>query len=185
MSKEEFDALDAKARKKLEETGRLFQEKLNDVVRILREAEKIVNEMVIRLDRMVALDIVGPMVDAIQKKYGEQEKVVKYLEDVKEDILTHLDDFKVTEEAPSPLPFLKMPKAETSFTRYAVNVIVNNGESKGAPVVYESNPTYLNLFGRMEYKVQYGMATTDFTMIKAGSLHKANGAILSSTPWSS
>ncbi|NLT22972.1 MAG: AAA family ATPase [Syntrophorhabdus sp.] len=178
MSKEEFDALDAKARKKLEETGRLFQEKLNDVVRILREAEKIVNEMVIRLDRMVALDIVGPMVDAIQKKYGEQEKVVKYLEDVKEDILTHLDDFKVTEEAPSPLPFLKMPKAETSFTRYAVNVIVNNGESKGAPVVYESNPTYLNLFGRMEYKVQYGMATTDFTMIKAGSLHKANGGYL-------
>ncbi|HOD75170.1 MAG TPA: ATP-binding protein [Syntrophorhabdaceae bacterium] len=178
MSKEEFEALDAKARKKLEETGRLFQEKLNDVVRILREAEKIVGEMVMRLDRMVALDIVGPMVDAIQKKYGDQEKVVKYLEDVKEDILTHLDDFKATEEAPSPLPFLKIPKAETSFARYAVNVIVNNGESKGAPVVYESNPTYLNLFGRMEYKVQYGMATTDFTMIKAGSLHKANGGYL-------
>jgi lon-related putative ATP-dependent protease len=178
MSKEEFDALDAKARKKLEETGRFFQEKLNDVVRILREAEKIVGEMVMRLDRMVALDIVGPMVDAIRKKYGEQEKVVRYLEDVKEDILTHLDDFKATEEAPSPLPFLKLPKAETSFTRYAVNVIVNNGESKGAPVVYESNPTYLNLFGRMEYRVQYGMATTDFTMIKAGSLHKANGGYL-------
>ncbi len=178
MSKEEFEALDAKARKKLEETGRLFQEKLNDVVRILREAEKIVGEMVMRLDRMVALDIVGPMVDAIQKKYAEQEKVVKYLEDVKEDILTHLDDFKATEEPPSPLPFLKVPKGETSFARYAVNVIVNNGESKGAPVVYESNPTYLNLFGRMEYKVQYGMATTDFTMIKAGSLHKANGGYL-------
>ncbi|OPY01128.1 MAG: Lon protease [Syntrophorhabdus sp. PtaB.Bin184] len=178
MSKEEFEALDAKARKKLEDTGRLFQEKLNDVVRILREAEKIVGEMVMRLDRMVALDIVGPMIDAVQKKYGEQEKVVRYLEDVKEDILTHLDDFKASEETPSPLPFLKIPKAETSFTRYAVNVIVNNGESKGAPVVYESNPTYLNLFGRMEYKVQYGMATTDFTMIKAGSLHKANGGYL-------
>jgi lon-related putative ATP-dependent protease len=148
------------------------------VVRILREAEKIVGEMVMRLDRMVALDIVGPMIDAVQKKYGEQEKVVRYLEDVKEDILTHLDDFKASEETPSPLPFLKIPKAETSFTRYAVNVIVNNGESKGAPVVYESNPTYLNLFGRMEYKVQYGMATTDFTMIKAGSLHKANGGYL-------
>ncbi len=148
------------------------------MVRILREAEKIVGEMVMRLDRMVALDIVGPMIDAVQKKYGEQEKVVRYLEDVKEDILTHLDDFKASEETPSPLPFLKIPKAETSFTRYAVNVIVNNGESKGAPVVYESNPTYLNLFGRMEYKVQYGMATTDFTMIKAGSLHKANGGYL-------
>ncbi|MDD3846667.1 MAG: ATP-binding protein [Syntrophorhabdaceae bacterium] len=178
MSKEEFDALEPKTRKKLEETGRLFQEKLNDVVRILREAEKIVREMVMRLDRMVALDIVGPMIDVIQKKYAEQEKVVRYLEDVKEDILTHLEDFKVTEEQPSPIAFLKMPRTETSFSRYAVNVIVNNGESKGAPVVYESNPTYLNLFGRMEYKVQYGMATTDFTMVKAGSLHKANGGYL-------
>ena len=178
MAKEEFDALDPKAKKKLEDTGRLFQEKLNDVVRILREAEKVVREMVVRLDRMVALDLVGPMIDVIQKKYAEQEKVIKYLEDVKEDILTHLDDFKATEEQPSPIPFLKMPKGETSFARYAVNVVVDNGESKGAPVVYESNPTYLNLFGRMEYKVQYGMAMTDFTMIKAGSLHKANGGYL-------
>lgn len=178
MGKEEFDALDEKTRKKLEETGRLFQEKLNDVVRILREAEKIVREMMMRLDRMVALDIVGPMIDTIQKKYAQQEKVVKYLGDVMEEILTHLEDFKPAEEQPAALPFLKLPKTENSFAKYSVNVIVNNGGIKGAPVVYESNPTYLNLFGRMEYKVQYGMATTDFTMIKAGSLHKANGGYL-------
>lgn len=178
MAKEEFDALDEKTRKKMEETGRFFQEKLNDVVRILREAEKMVRELLIRLDRMVALDLVGPMIDAMQKKYIKQEKVVKYLDGVKEEILTHLDDFKPADEQPAAFPFLKMPKAENPFAKYAVNVIVDNGESKGAPVVYESNPTYLNLFGRMEYRVQYGMATTDFTMIKAGSLHKANGGYL-------
>ncbi|MEN6614937.1 MAG: ATP-binding protein, partial [Syntrophorhabdus sp.] len=178
MPKEEYDALDAKAKKKIEETGRLFQEKLNDVVRILREAEKIVRDMVARLDRMVALDLIGPMIDVIQKKYTSQEKVVKYLDDVKEDILEHLDDFKGTEEQQPAIPFRKMPKAENAFARYAVNVIVDNGETKGAPVIYESNPTYLNLFGRMEYKVQYGMASTDFTMIKAGSVHKANGGYL-------
>ena len=72
----------------------MFQEKLNDVVRILREAEKIVREMVTRLDRMVAMDLVGPMIDVIKKKYADQEKVVKYLDDVKEEILSHLDDFK-------------------------------------------------------------------------------------------
>ncbi len=179
MAKEEFETLDAKAKKKIEETGKLFQEKLNDVVRILREAEKIVREMVTRLDRMVAIDLIGPMIDVIQKKYADQEKVVKYLEDVKEEILSHLDDFKAApEEPPSPIPFMKMPKPENNLARFAVNVIVNNGDSKGAPVVYESNPTYLNLFGRMEYKVAYGMASTDFTMIKAGSLHKANGGYL-------
>ncbi len=178
MSKEEFEALDPKAKKKIEETGRFLQEKLNDVVRILREAEKIVGEMVTRLDRMVAMDLVGPLIDAIRKKWADKEKVVKYLEDVKEDILGHLDDFKATEEAASPIPFLKMPKQESSLGRYSVNVFVNNGDSTGAPVVYESNPTYPNLFGRMEYRVQYGIASTDFMMIKAGSLHKANGGYL-------
>jgi lon-related putative ATP-dependent protease len=178
MAKEEFDALEPVAKKKIEDTGRLFQEKLNDVVRILREAEKIVREMVTRLDRIVAMDLVGPMIDAIQKKYADQEKVVKHLDDVKEDILSHLDDFKAVEEPQSPIPFIKMPKQENNLARFAVNVVVNNGDSEGAPVVYESNPTYLNLFGRMEYKVTYGMASTDFTMIKAGSLHKANGGYL-------
>lgn len=178
VTKEEFDAFDEKTRKKMEETGRLFQDKLNDVVRILRETEKIVKDMLARLDRMVALDIVGPLIEGVRSRHGGQEKVARYLDEVKEDILTHLDDFKAVEEMASPVPFIKLPKTEASFTKYSVNVIVNNGDCIGAPVVYESNPTYLNLFGRMEYKVQYGMATTDFTMIKAGSLHKANGGYL-------
>ncbi|HVN97883.1 MAG TPA: ATP-binding protein [Syntrophorhabdaceae bacterium] len=178
LTKEEFDALDEKTRKKMEETGRFFQEKLNDVVRVLREAEKLVRDMLSKLDRVVALDLVGPLIDAMQAKYKDREKVNSYLESAKEEILTHLDEFRMTEEPPSPLPFLKLPKAETSFAKYSVNIIVNNGDGRGAPVVYESNPTYLNLFGRMEYNVQYGMATTDFTMIKAGALHKANGGYL-------
>lgn len=178
FTKEEFDALDEKARKRMEETGRVFQEKLSDVARILREADKIVRDMLTRLDRMVALDIIEPLIDTMRKKYKNQEKILQYLDDVKEEMLSHLDDFKTVEEPPSPLPFLKMPKTETSFAKYSVNVLVNNGDRRGTPVVYESNPTYLNLFGRMEYKVQYGMATTDFTMIKAGSLHKANGGYL-------
>ena len=178
LTKEEFDLLDEKARKKIEETGRSFQEKLNDVVRILRDAEKIVADMITKLDRMVALDLIDPLIEGLQKKYKANEKAVSYLEAVREEIVTHLDEFKSTEEPPSPLPFLKMPKAEASFSKYSVNVIVNNGGREGAPVVYESNPTYLNLFGRMEYKVSYGMANTDFTMIKAGSLHKANGGYL-------
>ena len=178
LTKEEFDALDEKTRKKMEETGRLFQEKLNDVVRILREAEKLVRDMLTKLDRMVALDLVGPLIDAMRSKYKDQDKVNSYLESVREEILTRLDEFKVTEEPPSPFPFLKPPKAETSFAKYSVNVMVDNSERQGAPVVYESNPTYLNLFGRMEYNVQYGMASTDFTMVKAGALHKANGGYL-------
>ncbi len=178
LTKEEFDALDEKTRKRLEETGRMFQEKLNDVVRMLREADKLVRGMLTKLERMIALELVGPLTEGMKTKYKENEKILGYLEDVKEEILSHLDEFRTIEEQPSPLPFMKMPKPEVSFVKYAVNVIVNNGVNKGAPVVFESNPTYLNLFGRIEYKVTYGMATTDFSLIKAGSVHRANGGYL-------
>ena len=98
--------------------------------------------------------------------------------DAKEDILEHLDDFKVQEEQTPQLPFMKFPRTEPTFTRYTVNVLVNNRDCKGAPCIFESNPTYYNLFGRIEHKIQYGVASTDFSMIKAGSLHKANGGYI-------
>lgn len=178
LSKEEYEALEEKDRKKMEETGRMFQEKLNDVVRVLRDADKLVRDMLAKLERMIALDLIGPLVEVLKVKYKKFEKISQYLDDAKEEILSHLDEFRPQEEQPSPIPFLKMPKGEQSFLKYTVNVIVNNSACKGAPVIFESNPTYLNLFGRIEYKVSYGMATTDFTMIKAGALHRANGGYL-------
>ena len=114
----------------------------------------------------------------LKNKYKEHEKIVSYLSDVTEDILGHIEDFKVQEEQTPPLPFMKMQKQEPDFTRYKVNVLVNNQDTKGAPCIYESNPTFFNLIGRLEYRFQYGMATTDFSMIKAGALHKANGGYL-------
>ncbi|BCB96978.1 ATP-dependent protease [Dissulfurispira thermophila] len=178
LTEEEFAALDEKTRKKVEEIGKMLQEKLDDVVRAVREAEKLVKDMLSRLEREIALAAVGHFIEELKEKYKGYEKIVAYLDAVKEDILSHLDDFKITEEQAPPLPFMKMPKPEVSFVRYTVNVIVNNADCKGAPVVFESNPTYLNLFGRIEYKVQYGMALTDFSMIKAGSLHRANGGYI-------
>lgn len=178
LTEEDFAALDEKTRKKIEEIGKMLQEKLDDVVRAVREAEKLVKEMLTKLEREIALSSIELPINDLKEKYKNYEKIVSYLEAVKEDILSHLEDFKAVEEQPPPLSFIKMPKPELSFTRYTVNVIVNNKETKGAPVVFESNPTYLNLFGRIEYKVQYGMALTDFSMIKAGSLHRANGGYI-------
>ncbi|MFZ5997258.1 MAG: Lon protease family protein [Nitrospirota bacterium] len=178
LTEEEFAALDDRTKKRVEEIGKMLQEKLDDVMRAVREAEKLVKEMLTRLEREIALGAVGHFIEDMREKYQHHEKIVEYLKAVQEDILSHLDDFKTTEEQAPPLPFMRMPKQEVSFARYTINVIVNNSECKGAPVVIESNPTYLNLFGKSEYKVQYGMATTDFTMIKAGSLHKANGGYI-------
>jgi len=178
LTEDEYELLDEKTRKKIDEIGKTLQEKLNDVVRLVRESEKMVKEAIGGLEKEAALSSVGHLIDELKNKYKDHEKITIYLEDVKEDILEHLDDFKPQEEQPPPLPFMKLPKTEPTFTRYTVNVLVNNKDCKGAPCIFESNPTYYNLFGRIEHKFQYGIALTDFSMIKAGSLHKANGGYI-------
>ena len=178
LTEEEFELLDEKTREKIDVMGKTLQEKLNDAVRIVREAEKLVKEQLARLEKEAALAAVGHLIDELKGKYRDHEKITVYLEDVKEDILDHLDDFKVQEEQATALPFMRLPKVEPTFTRYSVNVLVNNKDCKGAPCIFESNPTYYNLFGRIEHKIQYGIAMTDFAMIKGGSLYKANGGYI-------
>src|SRR4030066_134576 len=178
LTEEEYELLDETTRKKIDEIGRALQEKLNDVVRLVRESEKMDKEAMARLEKEAALASVGHPIDELKNKYRDHEKMTTYLKDVKEDILEHLDDFKPQEEQPPQLPFMKLPKTEPTFTRFTVNVLVNNKDCKGAPCIFESNPTYFNLFGRIEHKFQYGIAITDFSMIKGGSLHKANGGYI-------
>ncbi|WP_353684065.1 ATP-binding protein [Thermodesulfovibrio sp. 3907-1M] len=177
LTEEEFQALDPDTRKRIDELGKMLQDKLDDVVRAVKEAEKIVKDMLARLERQIALDVIEQPIEELKKKYSFNEKIVNYLDAVKEDILNNIQDFKIQEEVPAVPPFMKIQR-EVSFAKYSVNVLVDNSTTEGAPVVYEPNPTYLNLFGRIEYKIQYGMAITDFTMIKPGSLHKANGGYL-------
>ncbi|MEW6067383.1 MAG: ATP-binding protein [Nitrospirota bacterium] len=178
LSEEEYEALDDNTKGKIDEISKVLQERLNDVVRVARESEKTVKEALRRLEKEAALSAVGHIIYELKNKYKQYENITTYLEDVKEDILEHLDDFKTQEEQAPALPFMKPPRAEPTFTRYTANVIVNNKECKGAPCIFESNPTYYNLFGRIEHKIQYGIAITDFSMIKGGSLHKANGGYI-------
>jgi lon-related putative ATP-dependent protease len=178
LSEEEYENLEPKVKKKIETIGRELQEKLDDVIRTVREEEKKIKDVMKDLERQATLSSVGHRIDELKSKYKDNPEVLTYLEEVKEDILEHLEDFKPQEEATPPLPFVRPAKSEPSFIRYSVNVFVNNRDLKGAPVVIESNPTYYNLFGRVEHKLQYGVAMTDFTMIKPGSLQQANGGYL-------
>ncbi|NOZ68059.1 MAG: AAA family ATPase [Deferribacteres bacterium] len=178
LSEEEYENLEPDVKKKIETIGRELQEKLDDLIRLVREEEKKIKDLMKDLERQATLASVGHRIDELKSKYGNNPQVTEYLDEVREDILEHLDDFKPQEEQPAPMPFMKPPKTEPSFIRYSVNVFVNNRDSKGAPVVIENNPTYYNLFGRVEHKLQYGVAMTDFTMIKAGSVQQANGGYL-------
>jgi lon-related putative ATP-dependent protease len=180
LTEEEFNSFDQKEKDALRENGKYIQERLDDVMRMLKKEEKATGEKLEKLERNTAISVLGHLVEDLKNKCPKNEKILAYLDAVQEDVLGNVEDFKATtEETPAPpLPFLKMPRQEPNFTRYSVNVLVNNGKQKGSPCVFESNPTYYNLFGRVEHKLQFGAAMTDFTMIKAGSLHMANGGYL-------
>lgn len=178
FTQEEYDALTDEERTKLEEQGKSLTERLNDVLRQVRENEKATKDALAQADRELGLSCLGHRLDPLREKYADLEKVLAYLETVQEDILKNLEDFKPQPTQPQ-IPGLKMPRQEPSFERYEVNLLVDNKETEGAPIVFESNPTYNNLFGRIEHVMQYGgVAVTDFTMIKAGALHRANGGYL-------
>ena len=178
FTQEEYDALTDEERTKLEEQGKLLTERLNDVLRQVRENEKATKDALAQADRELGLSCLGHRLDPLREKYVDLEKVLAYLETVQEDILKNLEDFKPQPTQPQ-IPGLKIPRQEPSFERYEVNLLVDNKETEGAPIVFESNPTYNNLFGRIEHVMQYGgVAVTDFTMIKAGALHRANGGYL-------
>ncbi len=178
LSEEEYENLEPDVKKKVEAIGKELQEKLDDVIRIVREEEKKIKDMMKDLERQATISSVDHRLDDIKTKHKDNREVLTYLDEVKEDILEHLDDFKPQEEQPQTLPFMKPQKSEPSFVKYKINAFINNKEKKGAPIVIENNPTYYNLFGRVEHKLQYGVAMTDFTMIKAGSLQQANGGYL-------
>ena len=178
-TQEEFDALPPEEREKLGEAGNELTEKLNDVLRQVRENEKATKVALSQLDRDLGLSAVGHEMNPLKEKYAAFEKVLGYFDAVIEDILLNLEDFKEQSPQQSPIPGLKLPRQEPSFERYEVNVLVDNKGTEGAPVVFEPNPTYNNLFGRIEHVMQIGgAATTNFTLIKPGSLHRATGGYL-------
>ncbi len=178
FTQEEYDALTDEERTALEEQGKLLTERLNDVLRQVRDNEKATKDALALADRELGLSCLGHRLDPLREKYTGLEKVLTYLETVQEDILKNLEDFKPQPSQPQ-IPGLKIPRQEPSFERYEVNLLVDNKETEGAPIVFESNPTYNNLFGRIEHVMQYGgVAVTDFTMIKSGALHRANGGYL-------
>ncbi|MBP2674568.1 MAG: putative ATP-dependent protease [Deltaproteobacteria bacterium] len=180
VKEEEYETFDEQKKAEMQDHGKKIHERLEDVVRTMKEKDKATKRALADLERTSALSVLGHGIEEVRKKYAGNDKLGGYLDGVREDVLANLDDFKGGgEERPAPqIPFMKLAKQEPDFLRYSVNVIVNNGGTGGAPCIFENNPTYFNLFGRVEHKFQMGAAITDFSMIKGGALHKANGGFL-------
>jgi lon-related putative ATP-dependent protease len=175
LSEEELKTLNDEERERLRQKSTQLHTVMNEAIRKIRKMEKEYQEKEKKLDQDVALYIVGHHMEELREKFKELPQVISYLNDVQEDVLKNIEDLKKRPGAPSPFPF---PLPEPSFTQYQVNVFVDHSETNGAPVVFENNPTYSNLFGAVERRAQFGALVTDFTLIRAGSLQRANGGYL-------
>ncbi|MCW4028555.1 MAG: AAA family ATPase [Candidatus Bathyarchaeota archaeon] len=178
LSEEEMLALPQKTKDSLTEKREKLEKEFTNAMRTLLDMERQIHDTVKKLNKEVALYAIGHQVQSLIDKYQLAPDVNAYLKEVEKDILDNLSQFsrrgQQEQQLPFPLPWAK----EEPFKKYAVNVVIDNSETTGAPVVVETNPTYHNLLGRTEKEAQFGALTTDFTMIRAGSIHKANGGYL-------
>jgi len=177
---EQFEALDEATKKDIETRREALQQEINGFLRQVRDINKMSRDRVNELNRGVGMYVVGMKIESIKEQHANLPKVVSCLEDVQDYILSHLDDFtedSQKQESSTPTKLSLEPPADP-FLKYRVNIVVDNTDVKGAPVVIETNPTYYNMFGRIDRWTQLGMLQTDFTMIQAGAYMKANGGFL-------
>lgn len=179
MKREEYSKLPDKERDTIQEKGEDLENKINEELRHIRNQEKDVKEDVKELNKEIALFAIGHLLDEKIDKYKDFPKLTEFLHDVQKDIIDHIADFKRAQAGEAAgLPGLELFQKKPSFQRYKVNVIVDNSETKGAPVIFEANPTYYNLFGKIEFRAELGAAVTDYSNIKPGAAHRANGGFL-------
>lgn len=150
-----------------------------DLFNKLRLEEENLRTRFKNLDEQMGRHLVKFHLNSIREKHKNNEGLKRYLEMLEDDIVENLDHFKEKAEAEEPQSPLMLPmNPEAFFERYRINLFVDNSDVRYAPVIFESDPTYYNLAGSIEYLNEMGVVKTDFTMIKPGSLHRANGGYL-------
>ena len=175
MSEQDLNSLSEEDRNEIFKKKRDLEDELKSTMREVRNLDKKLNEEVKEMDRKVALFAVEHLFQELQDKYRDSKKVIDFLKEMQEDMMENISLFRPQEQQQQSIPFLQAMDQESSFKKYHVNLIVDNSALEGAPVVMELNPTYNNIFGRIEKETQFGGLVTDFTMIRGGSLHEANG----------
>ena len=181
ISQEELLKLPEETKNKIQEKRERLETELRSAMRQFLNMEQKIRDELKKLNREVALFAIGHLLSNLKQKHKDNSQVIEYLEGIQNDVLENLALFasrtptmqnQISDQLQAP--WMK----EAPFKKYEVNLIVDNSNTKGAPVIFESNPNYQNLFGRTEKEAQFGALITDFTMIHAGALHKANGGYL-------
>ena len=182
LTEEEYAELAETEKATIRRKSEQLQIETLDIIRKIKEVEKEAEEKINEWKHKIALFAVGMHMNDLRETYNDYDKVLTYLDKVKADILENLDDFmedRANEEQQQVLLLSSLTEDSAGpEDKYEVNLLVDNSELQGAPVIVDFNPTYYNLVGKVEYESERGSMFTDYTMVKPGLLHQANGGYL-------
>jgi lon-related putative ATP-dependent protease len=180
MSEEAYNELGTKEKEELKKKQQELTDELKEQIARLTSERSAIDKQLEDTDREVASYSIKHLFTKLREKYAELPQVVDYLKEVEQDIVANFEQFREEPKGREgdPMAAMREMAQKQALRKYEVNLLVDNSELKGAPVVLELNPTFNNLFGRIEKEAQFGALSTDFTMIKSGSLHRANGGYL-------
>jgi len=184
LSDEALAGLQPEMRALVERKREELGAQIREFLKVMRGLAREVHDRLTAQDRDVAVHAAGGLVDDLVERYADEPDVVAYVSEVRAGVLADIALFRGHTPSPGAPTEPDMPDTpsrefqEREFRKYAVNVVVDNSGSTGAPVITERHPTYPNLVGRVEREALFGALVTDFTLISAGALHRANGGYL-------
>ncbi|HKJ50557.1 MAG TPA: ATP-binding protein [Gammaproteobacteria bacterium] len=175
LGPQEFAKLSDEEKARIEKLIADLQQKLQLILRDMPLAQRELHKQIKALNEEITQHAVEQLIAWIEKAYRDYPEVTEYLQAVRQNAISNVEAFLPSERSPQPD---NIKSRVASFYEYSINVIVDNTDTTGAPIVFEDNPTYQNLTGRVEYVSQMGTLITNFTLIKPGALHRANGGYL-------
>ncbi len=176
INEQQFSILPQNVQREIQERRKRLRDQMRGAFRQFRDIDRDAQEAIQGLNEEVASYAIDDLFASLKEKYGGIEEAVHYLDEVKKDILSNLSTILTPGGQQPQLPF--MPRGPDPTERYRVNLMVDNSRLEGAPVVMELNPNYSRIFGLVEKEARFGALVTNYTMIQAGSAHKANGGFL-------
>ena len=178
IEEEEFNKLDEQTKKEFEDKSSIVQQHVMEAISQIKAIQSESDKKISEWQSNVALLTVNAHINYIKSNFKRNKKINKFLDDVKKDILKNVNMFLVNDDSNKQTQPQARPEATKPWLNYRVNLFIDNSNREGAPVIMDSNYSYPNLFGKLEYENYYGSLKTDYTMLKPGLLHIANGGYL-------
>lgn len=179
IEEEEFEKLDDATKKEFEDKSSIVQQHVMEAISQIKSIQSEADQKISEWQSNVALLTVNAHINFIKSNFKRNKKITKFLDAIKKDILKNVNAFLVKDDGKSNNPQnMQRPEIQKPWLNYRVNLFIDNSNLEGAPVIMDSNYSYPNLFGRLEYENCYGSLRTDYTMLKPGLLHNANGGYL-------